>query len=161
MPNKRKATKKSKFLGRRHFGVGNCKNRRGSGNRGGRGNAGMCKHKNSWATVYAPGYFGKHGFVRQCTVKLPVAHLYEIDRKALLGKLEKKGGKFAFSFEGKVLSTGEVTQPLSVSAFAWSKAVEEKLKAKGGEILKLERPKTGKVSKSGVKAKPAATPKAA
>jgi len=139
MATRRKKTKKSKLLGRRHFGGGNCKNRRGSGNRGGRGNAGRCKHKNSWVTVYAPGYFGKHGFIRpgKENARLPVMHLFDIDRKALLGKLEKKGDKFLFSFDGKILATGKVGNPLSITALAWSKNVEKKLKEKGGEISQL------------------------
>lgn len=137
MTSRRQKTKKSKLLGRRHFGVGNAKNRRGSGNRGGRGNAGLCKHKNSWIAKYDPDYFGKYGFVRPGKTRMPVAHLYEIDRKALLGKLEKKGDKFVFSFDGKILATGELTHPVRIIAKAWSKNVEEKIKKAGGEIAKL------------------------
>jgi large subunit ribosomal protein L15 len=122
--------------------MGNAKNRRGSGNRGGRGMAGVCKHKNSWATVYAPGYFGKHGFTRQGTAvsmkKMPVAHLYDIDRKALLGKLDKKDGKFVYSFKGKILGTGNLSHPVKISALCWSKNTEEKVKQAGGELVKLE-----------------------
>ncbi|MEK6978817.1 MAG: uL15 family ribosomal protein [Candidatus Micrarchaeota archaeon] len=139
MASRRKPTKKCKQLGNRFFGRGNVKNRRGSGNRGGRGNAGLHKHKFSWITVYDPDYFGKFGFHRPqgvCT-KVPVVHLYDIDRKIVLGQLEKKDGKFAFSFEGKVLSTGKINHAVIIKALAWSKNCEEKVKKMGGEISKI------------------------
>ncbi|MBI2079514.1 uL15 family ribosomal protein [Candidatus Micrarchaeota archaeon] len=139
MVSRRKPTKKSKFLGRRHFGVGNAKNRRGSGNRGGRGNAGLHKHKFSWVTLNDPDYFGKSGFVRPGKKKVPTVNLYEIDRKAILNKLDKKEGKFYFEFKGKILSTGSVTVPVSVKALSWSKNAEEKIKNAGGDINKFEQ----------------------
>lgn len=137
--SRRKTTQKSKRLGSRFFGRGNVKNRRGSGNRGGRGNAGLHKHKFTWITVNDPDYFGKHGFHRPpgLRVKMPVVHLYDIDRKAVLDQLEKKDGKFAFSFEGKVLSTGKINHAVVIKALAWSKNCEEKVKKVGGEISKI------------------------
>lgn len=98
---------------------------------------GVCKHKNSWAVKYAPGYFGKHGFVRRNCGETPVAHLYAINQKALCNELEKKEGKFHFDFEGKVLATGKVTVPLAIRAGSWSKSVEKKVAGAGGTITKL------------------------
>lgn len=139
MVSKRKEKQKRKKLGNKLFGKGDRKNCRGSGNRGGRGNAGMCKHKNSWAVKYAPGYFGKHGFVNPTRKNAPhVSHLYAINRLAVLGRLEKKDNKNYFEFKGKVLATGNVTVPLMIKAFSWSRRVEEKLKLAGGAIEKLE-----------------------
>ncbi|MFH1785054.1 MAG: uL15 family ribosomal protein [Candidatus Micrarchaeota archaeon] len=135
---KRQKRQKSSYLGHRTHGRGNIKNRRGSGNRGGRGMAGACKHKNSWIAKYAPGYFGKTGFV--CPVKKTVhaVNLYEINQQALLDKLEKKDGKYCFEFNGKILATGKVTVPLSIKALNWSKNVEKKLSEAGGQIAKIE-----------------------
>jgi large subunit ribosomal protein L15 len=140
---KRKGGQKKGYLGHRSHGRGNVKNRRGSGNRGGRGMAGIDKHKWSWAMVNAPNYFGKFGFNRPSGLKkkVPVVHLFEINQKAISNKLEKKGGKFHFEFKGKVLSSGNVTVPLSIRASSWSKNVEKKLGDKGGEISKLEAAK--------------------
>src|SRR5271157_2775126 len=137
MTARRKSKQKSGYLGRRRFGCGDVKNKRGSGNRGGRGNAGMCKHKSTWAVKYAPGYFGKLGFVNPTTKSIPVFHLYDINQQALTNRLQKKGGKFYFEFVGKILSTGRVTVPLHIKAISWSKNVEEKLKQAGGMIEKL------------------------
>ena len=134
----RKQKQKRGYLGHRSHGRGNCKNRRGSGNRGGRGMAGVCKHKNSWAANEAPNYFGKHGFNRPNEEKkVPVTHLFEINQKAVCNELEKKGGKFHFDFNGKILATGDVTVPLAIRAVCWSKNVEKKLSEAGGEISKL------------------------
>ena len=91
-------------------------------------------------SIAAEGYFGKSvkGFVNPVKKpKLEVAHLYDINQRAVLGKLEKKADKFVFEFKGKILATGKVTVPLSIKALKWSKRVEEKLKASGGEISEL------------------------
>lgn len=138
---KRKERQKKGYLGHRSHGRGNVKNRRGSGNRGGRGMAGIDKHKWSWAMVNAPNYFGKFGFKRPVHAKkIPVVHLFEINQQAITNKLEKKGGKFHFEFKGKVLASGNVTVPLSIRADSWSKNVEKKVGDAGGEISKLEKP---------------------
>jgi large subunit ribosomal protein L15 len=138
MVSKRQDKQKRKKLGNKLFGKGDRKNCRGSGNRGGRGNAGRCKHKGTWTAKYAPGYFGKYGFANPNKKTMPVFHLFDLNHKAALGQLEKKGDKHYFEFKGKVLATGLVTMPLMIKAFAWSKRVEEKLKAAGGSIEKLE-----------------------
>jgi len=160
---KRKEGQKKGYLGHRSHGRGNCKNRRGSGNRGGRGMAGIDKHKWSWAMKYIPDYFGKFGFARPVHTKktYDVVNLFDISQRALAEKLEKKDGKYHLDFEGKVLGTGSVTVPLVIRAHSWSKNVEKKLGAAGGAISKLEtgKPKphpTQAAQKSG--AKPEAKP---
>ncbi len=137
--NKRKERQKKGYLGHRSHGRGNVKNRRGSGNRGGRGMAGVDKHKWSWATANITGcYFGKWGFVRPNKKTVDVVNLFYINQKALANQLEKKGGKYHFDFKGKILGTGSVTVPLTIRAIAWSKSVEKKLSSAGGQISKLE-----------------------
>ncbi len=143
MVTRRKSVKKRKYLGLRFNGAGNVKNRRGSGNRGGRGNAGLHKHKYTWITKYAPDYFGAYGFVRPNTTKVPVINLYEIDQRATANKLEKKDGKLYFEFAGKVLGTGILTVPVTIKALSWSKNVEEKIKTAGGTLVAFEKKATG------------------
>lgn len=138
MAERRKKRRNGKYLGRGSHGCGNVKNRRGSGNRGGRGNAGRCKHKASWVATYQKDYFGKHGFFNQSApARLQSIQLFEINRKAVLGKLDKTSGKFVFEFNGKILATGEVSVPLFVKAKSWTKRVEQKIKEAGGEIVTL------------------------
>ena len=136
---KRQKKQKTAYLGHRTHGRGNVKNRRGSGNRGGRGAAGIDKHKWSWAMKYDKDYFGKFGFTRPNKTKVKVTHLFDINQKAVNNKLEKKENKYQFDFEGKVLATGKVTVALSIRAISWSKNVEEKLKSMGGDISKLDQ----------------------
>jgi large subunit ribosomal protein L15 len=137
MASRRKPKQKSGYLGTRHFGCGDVKNKRGSGNRGGRGNAGRCKHKGTWVAKYAPGYFGKHGFVNPTRKKAPVSQLYDINQKAVAGKLVKKDEKYYFEFKGKILGTGSVTVPLMIRALGWSRKTEEKVRQAGGQMEKI------------------------
>ncbi len=133
---KRKGRQKKNYLGLRSFGRGNVKNRRGSGNRGGRGNAGLHKHKFSWITRYDPDYFGKSGFKRPNKKTVDVINLYEIERKL---SADKKAGKQSFEFFGKILGTGDLTISVSIKALSWSKGAEEKIKKAGGEISQLKK----------------------
>ena len=133
---RRKGRQKKKYLGHRSFGRGNVKNRRGSGNRGGRGAAGLHKHKYSWVVKYAPNYFGKHGFHKD-SPDIKIMHLYEIQQDAMHGKLEKKEGKHHLAFDGKILGTGHLSLPVHIKALAWSKRCEEKVKKAGGSLEKI------------------------
>ncbi len=138
---KRKSRRHRKFLASRSHGKGNIKTGRGNGSRGGVGNAGLGKHRRTWMDVNEKHYYGRtvHGFVNPAKkARVKVVHLYDLNQKALLGKLDKKGDKFTFSFNGKVLATGKLTVPLSITAESWSKRTEEKVKAAGGEIVKSE-----------------------
>jgi len=134
---RRKSRQKSEYLGHRSHGRGNAKNRRGSGNRGGRGKAGRCKHKGSWVANNDKDYFGKCGFDSFNRKNVDVINLYEINQMAVLEKLDKKDGKYHYEFKGKVLATGKVTVPLSIKAESWSKSVEKKLGELKGDISKL------------------------
>lgn len=121
-----------KFNGSRNHGKGNAKNGRGKGNKGGWGRAGMHKHRFTYITAYEPDYFGVHGFASVRKVKVKTVNLFEIEQLAVSGKLEKKGGKDYFEFEGKVLGSGTISKPVSVKAASFSKGVIEKIKAAGG-----------------------------
>lgn len=136
--SKRPERQKSKFLGRRRFGRGNVKNRRGSGNKGGRGAAGLHKHKFTWVTKNDPTYFGKHGFSRPNRKSVDIINLYEIENRIKQGTLEKKGDGFYFEFDGKILSTGDLSKAVTIKARAWSKNVEEKVKKSGGSLVRFE-----------------------
>ena len=137
MVRSRKGKKTRKLLAKRSHGRGDTKNRRGGGCRGGKGNAGLGKHRKSYIVNIDKDYFHKHGFGRPNTKEVDKINLYYINQLALLGKLEKKGDKHHFKFDGKILGAGKVTVPLSIEATAWSKNVEKKLKETGGEISKI------------------------
>lgn len=127
-----------KFNGSRNHGKGNAKNARGKGNKGGWGRAGMHKHRYTYITRYEPDYFGVHGFASVRKVKVQKINLFEIEQLAQAGKLEKKGGKDYFEFEGKVLGSGAISKPVFVKAVSFSKGVVEKIKKAGGSIETFE-----------------------
>lgn len=135
---RRKERQKKNYLGLRSFGRGNVKNRRGSGNKGGHGAAGLHKHRFTWITKNDPDYFGKFGFVRPNRKDVEVINLYEINNQIRANKLEKKEGKTYFEFSGKILGTGVLSSPVIIKALSWSKGAEEKIKKAGGEISALE-----------------------
>ncbi len=121
-----------KFFGTRNHGKGNTKNRRGKGNKGGWGRAGMHKHRFTYITRYEPDFFGVHGFSNPRKVRMKTVNVYEIEQLALSGKLEKREGKDYFEFEGKVLGTGKITKPVAVKAAVFSAGAMEKIKKAGG-----------------------------
>ena len=54
----------NKQRGSRSNGGGCTKKRRGAGNKGGKGKAGMGKQHWTWTVIHDPNHFGKHGFKR-------------------------------------------------------------------------------------------------
>jgi len=140
MPKRKRKSKVKRLGAGRTHGTGNKKCARGGGTRGGRGMAGSGKHKFTYIIVHeGTDYFGRKGFVRQVyKQKVPVSNLYEIESKATKGKLEKKDGKQYFEFKGKILGAGILSTPITIKALSWSKKAEEKIKAAGGDISKIE-----------------------
>lgn len=134
---KRKEKRAKKYRGRRTHGCGNVKNRRGSGNRGGVGHAGLNKHKKTWTVKFAPNYFGNRGFVNPTKRDIRTINIFEIENIVKKGKVEKKDGKEVFVFKGKILGSGVLSIPLNIRALCWSKKAEEKIKQVGGSIEKI------------------------
>jgi len=134
-----------KFRGSRTHGRGR-KAGRGAGLRGGRGNAGLHKHK--WISVvkYCPDYFGHHGFKRPQSVvtdKITV-NLSEVEQSlpalAKDGFAVQKDGKWTVDLTkmgiDKLLGSGQISTPISIKVPEVSASALEKLKAAGGTIMK-------------------------
>jgi len=134
-----------KFRGSRTHGRGR-KAGRGAGLRGGRGNAGLHKHK--WISVvkYCPDYFGHHGFKRPQSVvthKITV-NLSEVEQSlpvlAKDGYAMQKDGKWTVDLTkmgvDKLLGSGRISTPISIKVPEASASALEKLKAAGGAIVK-------------------------
>ena len=128
----RKKKKVRKFRGERSYGYGSHKKHRGGGSRGGRGKAGMHKHKWSYTVKYEPNHFGKRGFSRAYVKRPKTINLKELD--AIARKLGKKKIDLSELGYDKLLGTGKLTQPLAVKAKYFSKKAIEKIKAAGGKI---------------------------
>ncbi|MCZ7357303.1 MAG: uL15 family ribosomal protein [Candidatus Methanoperedens sp.] len=142
-------TKTKKFRGKRTFGAGTHKNRRGGGSRGGRGNAGTCKH-HFVRSMQRGLSFGKHGFKRPEVVShdkfiVNVGELDEaIEQLVADGLAEKKGEAFHINLSGigieKVLGNGRVTKSIFITAGEFSSAAKQKIEeAKGNAIVLSEK----------------------
>lgn len=135
----------SKFRGSRTHGRGK-KAGRGAGLRGGRGNAGLHKHK--WISVvkYCPDYFGHHGFKRPQSVVCDKVTMNLSEVEQALPSMVKDG--FAAQKEGKwsvdltkmgvdkLLGSGRISTAISVKVAEASATALEKLKSAGGTLVK-------------------------
>ena len=125
-------TKTKKFRGSMTHGRGK-KGGRGAGLRGGRGNAGLLKHKYMYMTKYMPDHFGRHGFKRPQSI-------IKKDTIINVGDLEEKfPGKKTINLteEGfdKLLGGGKITSKLKITVNSASSSAVEKIKEKGGEVI--------------------------
>jgi len=144
--------KTKKFRGSRTCGGGTHKNRRGGGSRGGRGNAGTCKH-HSVRAMQRGISFGKHGFKRPLSITADnvIVNIGEIDESieqlVTDGFAEKKGNAFHIDLANigidKVLGNGKVTKPLFITADEFSAVAKHKIEeAKGQAITSIEKTET-------------------
>ncbi len=134
-----------KFRGSRTHGRGK-KAGRGAGLRGGRGNAGLHKHKWISTVKYWPEHFGRHGFKRpQSVVSSKVTlNLSEVEQMlpamAEDGIAVEKDGKWSVDLTrmgvDKLLGAGRLTKALQVKVPEASAKAEEKLKKAGGQLVR-------------------------
>jgi large subunit ribosomal protein L15 len=135
----------SKFRGSRTHGRGK-KAGRGAGLRGGRGNAGLHKHK--WISIvkYRPDYFGHHGFKRPQSVVTGKVTMNLSDVEQALGSLSKDGvavqkdGKWTVDLGkigvDKLLGSGKISKPITIKVGEASAKAVQKLKKAGGVLVK-------------------------
>ena len=130
--------KTKKFRGSMTHGKGK-KGGRGAGLRGGRGNAGLLKHRYTYMIKNMPDHFGRHGFKRpQGVIKK--------DKTINVGELEDKfPGKNDINLEkegfDKLLGGGKLNSKLKIKVDSASEKAIEKIKEKGGEVVLPELPK--------------------
>jgi large subunit ribosomal protein L15 len=106
---------------------------RGAGLRGGRGNAGLHKHKFMHMLKYMPDHFGVHGFKRPQSV-------IKRNKTINIGELEEKfPGKNSIDLEkegfDKLLGSGVINSKIKIKVNSASEKAIEKVKEKGGEII--------------------------
>jgi len=105
---------------------------RGAGLRGGRGNAGLCKHKYMYMLKNMPDHFGRHGFKRHQSITTE-------DKIINVGQLEEKfPGKKDINLtkEGfdKLLGGGNINSSLIIKVKAASQKAIDKIAEKKGEV---------------------------
>jgi len=133
----RRPKKITKLRGSRTCAGGHVKKRRGAGSRGGRGNAGLMKHKKSLMIKLFPNHFGRYGFKRPQKVrrinKVTSIKLRDIDIiTSKMGINEIDMSKFGYN---KVLAGGKLTKPLTIKAKVFSKSAKERIEQYGGKII--------------------------
>lgn len=136
--------KTKKFRGSRTCGGGTHKNRRGGGSRGGRGNAGTCKH-HFVRSMQRGLSFGRHGFKRPLSIVadktiVNVGELDEaVEQLVADGFAEKKGEAIHIDLANlgieKVLGNGKVTKPLFITAHEFSSAAKQKIESAKGQVI--------------------------
>ncbi len=141
MPTRLRKTRK--LRGSRTVGYGQVGQHRKSGSRGGKGKAGLHKHKWSWTVKYAPNYFGRDEFKppRRTIAKkwINVSQLNEIyEGLSKIGKIKKKDGKALIDLTDlgydKLLGEGEVKHPYYVMAKSFTKSAKDKIEKAGGVL---------------------------
>lgn len=140
--NRRK--KDVKFRGSHTHGWGSKKKHRGSGNRGGKGNAGTGKRADqNKPSIWQEEYFGKHGFTHRGAVVHKAVNVEYLDQNieklVKLDVAKPQNGSFAVNIANlgfdKLLGKGRATKKLVVTAdYASSRAVEA-VKEAGGEVI--------------------------
>lgn len=105
---------------------------RGAGKRGGRGNAGMNKHRVMTRIKYMPNHWGMHGFnrdpsLRNVSVTVNVGQLEEMADGADTIDLGELG-------IDKLLGSGRISSSLTVTVESASAKAVEKIEAAGGTV---------------------------
>jgi len=105
---------------------------RGAGLRGGRGNAGLLKHRYMYMLKNMPDHFGRHGFKRPQSILTK-------DKTINVGQLEEKfSGKSVVDLtkEGydKLLGGGSLNSKFKITVKNASQKAIDKIKESGGEI---------------------------
>ncbi len=143
----RRERKSRKMRGSRTHGYGSVGQHRKAGSRGGRGAAGMHKHKWTWVVKYHPDWFGKRGFKNPnpSTTKgglrtVNIRELCEVVGELLSkGVLRSEGGFIKVDLlelgYNRLLGEGELTMPLKIVAPSATKTALEKVKRAGGEVI--------------------------
>jgi|TARA_B110000263_G_scaffold162674_1_gene141560 large subunit ribosomal protein L15 len=120
----------NKFRGSRYHGRGK-KAGRGAGKRGGRGNAGINKHRVMTRIKYMPGHWGMHGFNRDPSLRVVNVsiNLQEVEEMA-------DGKSINLSELGfdKLLGKGRITKSLNIIVNEASSLAVKKVEAAGGSV---------------------------
>jgi large subunit ribosomal protein L15 len=135
--------KRSKYRGSRTCGGGTHKNRRGAGNRGGRGRAGHRDHRFSHFLLYGQIHNGKDGFFNQTSREDRTISIGQLDQLATdlisSGKASREGDVIIIDANqigiDKILGSGKTTLKMNITARSFSAQAKSKIEAMGGKAL--------------------------
>jgi len=127
-----------KQRGSRTHGWGPVGQHRASGRRGGKGNAGLMKHKWSWTIKYAPDYFRKIGFIPPGSKQLKHYWINVGQLDNLASKQNQKSNNITLNLQDmgyiKLLGSGELRGKFNVIVNSLSKMAKKKIESNGGTI---------------------------
>ena len=104
---------------------------RGAGLRGGRGNAGLHKHRFMYMTKNMPDHFGPKGFTRKGDTTTPtIINVGQLEEQ-FPGKKEINLSKEGYE---KLLGKGSVSKGLKITVKAASQKAMDKVAKQGGEV---------------------------
>jgi len=111
---------------------------RGAGLRGGRGNAGLLKHRYMYMMKNMPDHFGRHGFKRPPSAikKVKAINVGELE-ELFPGKKDIDLRKEGYS---KLLGSGNIKTKLKIKVDNASSKAIEKIEGKGGEVVLPKEP---------------------
>jgi large subunit ribosomal protein L15 len=135
--------KRSKYRGSRTCGGGTHKNRRGAGNRGGRGRAGHRDHRFSHFLLYGEIHNGKDGFYNRTIRVEKTISIGQLDQMAAAllaaGIASREGDTIIIDADqigiDKILGNGKITVKMNVTARSFSMQAKSKIEAMGGQAL--------------------------
>jgi large subunit ribosomal protein L15 len=144
----RKEKKSRKMHGYRNRGWGSIGQHRKSGSRGGRGAAGMHKHKWSWVIKYFKDWFGKKGFTpRRLEHKeyVRIMNLQQLDeliwKTIQSGQAKYEDGKIVVNLAEmgitKLVGDGEVKYQIKVIVYRATETAKKKIESVGGIVIPL------------------------
>tara|TARA_Y100001970_G_scaffold117242_1_gene145828 strand:- start:2417 stop:2833 length:417 start_codon:yes stop_codon:yes gene_type:complete len=122
----------NKFRGRSRYHGRGKKAGRGAGMRGGRGNAGINKHRLMTRIKYMPGHWGMHGFNRHPTLrKVNVSiNLHQVCQMAEGDSIDL--GELGYD---KLLGSGRIEKALKITVASASSLAIEKVESAGGSVI--------------------------
>ncbi len=130
-----------RYRGSRTCGGGSAKNRKGAGNRAGRGKAGYLKHFWTYVVKYDRDRIAPHGFRAPKSYKKSTVNVGDIQDKLnklknteAFNKKKKELDLFKLGIE-KVLGRGKISEKLSIKASSFSKKAQEKIESIGGKAI--------------------------
>ena len=130
----RRKKKVTKQRGSKTHGWGSKKKHRGAGSRGGRGRAGLMKHKKSWMVSNDPKHFGRAGFTIPEHTRVKAINLRDVAIiSQRLGLKEFDASLYGFE---KILSNGNLSlNGLLIKAKKFSAKIKEKIEKLGGKVV--------------------------
>jgi large subunit ribosomal protein L15 len=130
MPAKRK--KIVRMRGSKTHGYGSKKKHRGSGSRGGKGQAGQFKHKKTFFKRWGKAKQPRFKSLEEKNVRLKERAINIGDLVKLTDKSEIDASEFGY---GKVLSEGALDRAVTVKAKKFSERAKEKIEKAGGKAV--------------------------